>query len=131
VPDVLSNISLDRRTRKEGPTVWCTRSPDLNPVRTSENPLCMQLYLTARDISPMNFYACQNIPKYPGIFERMLRSMSRSASNLMEDILSIHYNCTLSAVTHKLGRAIAQAVSRRLPTAAVRVQTRVWSCGIL
>jgi hypothetical protein len=29
------------------------------------------------------------------------------------------------------GRAIAQAVSRRLPTAAVRVQTRVWSCGIL
>jgi hypothetical protein len=29
-----------------------------------------------------------------------------------------------------VGRAIAQAVSRRLPTAA-RVQTRVWSCGIL
>jgi hypothetical protein len=29
------------------------------------------------------------------------------------------------------GRAIAQAVSRRLPTAAARVQTRVWSCGIL
>jgi hypothetical protein len=28
-------------------------------------------------------------------------------------------------------RAIAQAVSRRLPTAAVRVQIRVWSCGIL
>jgi hypothetical protein len=28
-------------------------------------------------------------------------------------------------------RAIAQAVSRRLPTAAARVQTRVWSCGIL
>jgi hypothetical protein len=30
-----------------------------------------------------------------------------------------------------LGRAIAQAVSHRLPTAAARVQTRVWSCGIL
>jgi hypothetical protein len=29
------------------------------------------------------------------------------------------------------GRAIAQAVNRRLPIAAVRVQTRVWSCGIL
>jgi hypothetical protein len=29
------------------------------------------------------------------------------------------------------GRAIAQAVSGRLPTAAARVQTRVWSCGIL
>jgi hypothetical protein len=29
------------------------------------------------------------------------------------------------------GRAIAQAVSRRPPTAAAGVQTRVWSCGIL
>jgi hypothetical protein len=29
------------------------------------------------------------------------------------------------------GRAIAQAVSRRLPTAAARVQIRDWSCGIL
>jgi hypothetical protein len=29
------------------------------------------------------------------------------------------------------GRPVAQAVSRRLPTAAVRGQTRVWSCGIL
>jgi hypothetical protein len=29
------------------------------------------------------------------------------------------------------GRAIAQAVSRRLPTAEARVQTVVWSCGIL
>jgi hypothetical protein len=28
------------------------------------------------------------------------------------------------------GRTIAQAVSRRLPTAAARVQTRVWSCAI-
>jgi hypothetical protein len=29
------------------------------------------------------------------------------------------------------GRAMAQAVSRRLPTAAALVQTRVWSCEIL
>jgi hypothetical protein len=29
------------------------------------------------------------------------------------------------------GCAIAQAVSRRLPSVAARVQTRVWSCGIL
>jgi hypothetical protein len=28
------------------------------------------------------------------------------------------------------GRVIAQAVSRWLPTAAARVQTRVWPCGI-
>jgi hypothetical protein len=37
----------------------------------------------------------------------------------------------LSWVTVNWGRAIAQAVSRRHSTAAVRVQTRVWSCGIL
>jgi hypothetical protein len=28
-------------------------------------------------------------------------------------------------------RAIAQAVSRRVPTVEARIQTRVWSCGIL
>jgi hypothetical protein len=31
---------------------------------------------------------------------------------------------------YELGRAIAQAVSRWLPTAAGRVQAQVWSCGI-
>jgi hypothetical protein len=31
--------------------------------------------------------------------------------------------------THR-GRAIAQALSRRLPTAVIRVQARVKSCGI-
>jgi hypothetical protein len=29
------------------------------------------------------------------------------------------------------GSAITQAVSRRIPIAAARVETRVWSCGIL
>jgi hypothetical protein len=38
---------------------------------------------------------------------------------------------TIKAPKFKFGRAIAKAVSRRLPTAAARVQTRVWSCGIL
>jgi hypothetical protein len=37
----------------------------------------------------------------------------------------------LEGLSELKGRAIAQVVSRRLPTAAVRVQTRVWSCGIL
>jgi hypothetical protein len=32
--------------------------------------------------------------------------------------------------TSKVGRAIAQAVSRWLPTAAARVRARVWSSGI-
>jgi hypothetical protein len=34
-------------------------------------------------------------------------------------------------IKQQQGRAIAQAVSRRLLTAAARVQNRVWSCGIL
>jgi hypothetical protein len=34
------------------------------------------------------------------------------------------------SISHAPGRAIAKAVSRRLPTAAVRVRTRVTSCGI-
>jgi hypothetical protein len=46
--------------------------------------------------------ACQTIRNYPGIFERMRRSMSRRALNLMEDILSIYYKCILSDRPHKL-----------------------------
>jgi hypothetical protein len=33
-------------------------------------------------------------------------------------------------IPHNKGPAIAQAVSRRLPTTAALVQTHVWSCGI-
>jgi hypothetical protein len=33
-------------------------------------------------------------------------------------------------VMENLGRAIAQAASRWFPTAAARVQTRVWSSGV-
>jgi hypothetical protein len=36
----------------------------------------------------------------------------------------------MSYVTQNKGRAIAQAVSRWLPTAAARVRGRVWSSGI-
>jgi hypothetical protein len=35
-----------------------------------------------------------------------------------------------SVVNDQPGRAIAQAVSRRFPTAAARVRTQVRSCGI-
>jgi hypothetical protein len=41
------------------------------------------------------------------------------------------YRTRLACVTRGEGRAIAQAVSRRLPTSAARVQTQVWLCGIL
>jgi hypothetical protein len=36
-----------------------------------------------------------------------------------------------SRLNRQGGCAIAQAVSRRLPTAAARAQNRIWSCGIL
>jgi hypothetical protein len=44
-------------------------------------------------------------------------------------ISKLVHDCVLLSVT--TGRAIAQAVSGRLPTATARVQTGVWSCGIL
>jgi hypothetical protein len=49
----------------------------------------------------------------------------------MQDFSSAKVVCTRSDVPwYGVGRAIAQAVSRWLPTAAVRVRVRVWSCGI-
>jgi hypothetical protein len=44
----------------------------------------------------------------------------------------VYSECTIGWTTEELwlGRAIAQAVSRWLPTAAAWVRTRVWSCEI-
>jgi hypothetical protein len=55
-------------------------------------------------------------------------------ANVSSRNADVHYlkqNSFLSDIAFTVGRAIAQAVSRRLPTLAARVQTRVWSCGIL
>jgi hypothetical protein len=43
---------------------------------------------------------------------------------------SVLWHCIVAILTASLGRAIAEAVSRWLPTAAARVQSRVWSSGI-
>jgi hypothetical protein len=43
----------------------------------------------------------------------------------------VHFLLTTIHKGASIGRAIAQAVSRRLPTVAARVQNRVWSYGIL
>jgi hypothetical protein len=47
--------------------------------------------------------------------------------------ISVKYEIGVYAENYRLnlGRATAQAVSRRLLTAAARVQTRFWSCEIL
>jgi hypothetical protein len=43
---------------------------------------------------------------------------------------TLNYTSVCSFSVLQLGRAIAQTVSRWLPTAAARVRARVWSCGI-
>jgi hypothetical protein len=52
-------------------------------------------------------------------------------SQFMLCVLAVVSGLLLGSNSRQLGRAIAQTVSRRLPTAAARVQNRVWSCGIL
>jgi hypothetical protein len=49
----------------------------------------------------------------------------------LEGVDFIYRSSIITLLKQLFGRAIAKAVSRRLPTAAARVQTRVWSCGIL
>jgi hypothetical protein len=44
--------------------------------------------------------------------------------------LSLDHSTLYSLATNSVCRAMAQAVSRRLPTAAARVQAQVRSCGI-
>jgi hypothetical protein len=53
----------------------------------------------------------------------MLPYLRRWVDNIKMDLREIGWG--------EIGRAIAQAVSRRFPTAAARVQTRVWSCESL
>jgi hypothetical protein len=60
---------------------------------------------------------------------KTVHALDRAATQIGESVpysrikLIENYKC-------KLGRAIAEAVSRWLPTAAARVQSRVWSSGI-
>jgi hypothetical protein len=69
-------------------------------------------------------------------FNRLSKSLKYdiAASNqLLENnqFTKLVTNQTVKQPTHQIGRAIAQAVSRRFPTTAARVETWVWSCGIL
>jgi hypothetical protein len=82
VRDVLNNTYHDWRIGRGGPTAWPPRSPPLNPL---------DFYLWGHRRTPVyaarvdneeSLYhgivdACEAIRKYPGIFERMRRSMTR------------------------------------------------------
>jgi hypothetical protein len=56
---------------------------------------------------------------------RWFKALSKTTKTDQPQILQKQIRLKL-----RLGRAIAQAVSRLLPTAAVRVRSRVWSSGI-
>jgi hypothetical protein len=71
---------------------------------------------SALNFSPTSIVLVTNIAKLRNLVDQRLLGEYRDANNRL--------------AKKDLGRAIAQAVSRWFPTAADRVQARVWSCGI-
>jgi hypothetical protein len=82
VREVLRNTFHDQWIGREGPTAWPPRSPDLIPLDLylwgHLNPL---VYAPPVDNEEAPHHrivdACQTIRNFPGIFERMRRSMMR------------------------------------------------------
>jgi hypothetical protein len=83
VRDVLSNTCHDRWIGRAGLTAWPPRStPDLNPLHVYLwRHLNTLVYAAPVDneetLHNRTVNACQTVRNYPGIFERMLRSMMR------------------------------------------------------
>jgi hypothetical protein len=87
--DDLNNTYHGRWIGRGGPTVWCPRSPDFNPldfylwghIKTPEYaaPVDNEESLHHRSVD-----ACQTIRNFPGIFERMRRSMMRRVETWSE-----------------------------------------------
>jgi hypothetical protein len=63
------------------------------------------------------------------LFPRELLSVYITGDRISASVLSVTEYCTVCQ-SKTVGRAIAQAVSRWLPTAAARVRARFWSSGI-
>jgi hypothetical protein len=108
VRDVLNNTCHGRCIGSGGPNAWPPRSPDLNPQDVYLcgylKPSCMQLLLTTkRHIAfwmPVRLSATTP-PSVNGCGGPWW-DVSRRALNLLKDILSTYYKCTLSTITHKL-----------------------------
>jgi hypothetical protein len=62
-----------------GPTAWPPRSPDLNPL-----DFYLWGHLKTLVNAALVVDACQTIRNYPGIFERMRRSMMRRVDACIE-----------------------------------------------
>jgi hypothetical protein len=89
VRHVLNNTSHDRWMGRGGPTAWPPRSPDLNPLYFYLWGHLNTLVYAAPVDNEETFAhrivdACQTIRNYPGIFDRMLRSMVRSVEACIE-----------------------------------------------
>jgi hypothetical protein len=63
------------------------------------------------------------------IYRIFMRNALFIIGNITVNYSSIKFSQLLYLLSAK-GRAIAQAVSRWLPTAAARVRAQIWSCGI-
>jgi hypothetical protein len=86
-----------------GPTAWPPRStPDVNPLDFYPGNTAESLCWQRRGISH-----CGCLSDYPQLPQHLhgcggpWGDVSKCALNLMEDILSTYYKCTLSAVAHK------------------------------
>jgi hypothetical protein len=65
----------------------------------------MQILLTTKRHFTVALWMLVRLARnYTGVFERTRRSMRcvEGTFNLMEDILSAYYKCTLSPITHKI-----------------------------
>jgi hypothetical protein len=89
VRDVLNNTYRYRRIGRGGPTAWPPRSPDLNRLDFYLwEHLKSLLYSASFDneeaLQHRIVDACETIHNYPGIFERMRRSMMRHVEAYIE-----------------------------------------------
>jgi hypothetical protein len=96
-------------------------------IRTTR--LCIPQSICLYDGNP-SIFICKHHKQVTTLHksDNVLRSIVRSTDGFRRSVWS---RVTWTNINRPWGRAIAQAVSRRLPTAAARVQTRVSSCGIL
>jgi hypothetical protein len=85
VLDVLNNTYHDRWIGSGDPTAWPSSSPDLNSLEFYLNPLVYAAPVDNEEALHHRIVdARQTLRNYPGIFERMRRSMIRRTEACIE-----------------------------------------------
>jgi hypothetical protein len=141
VRDVLNDTYRDRCIGGGGTPAWPACSPDFNPLDfyicgDTKKPLCVQLLLTIK----RDFAIALWMPVISATTPATSNGcggpwdMSRSALNLVENILSPYYKCTLSARSRDSVVGIAtgyglddRGVGVRVPVGSPRRSDRLWS----